>query len=1237
MLAFLDKISYGTPLIRRILFWLLSIFIVYVLVGFLVVPPVLKTVITDQCQSALNRKGTVERVAFNPLTLRLEADGIAVAKRQGEGNILSVDKIEATAGLSSIWRLAPVITELKLVNPSLDITFFGNGKYSFSDLIGARDETKKSPEKKEESTAVFPFALYGFEMSNATIVFDDRPHEKRHVISSMNLVVPFTSSFSSLRKEYTQPKFTAEVNGDPIEITGRTLPFDNTLRTEFKLGAVNVDLHQYWAYLPIETPLILESGRFTSDISLFFERPDAQRLNLLLGGGGSLADLKLKDSKEGTVLSLDKVSFQMNEYSLGDNHLSIKNVSLEHPYCKLIRTVGDEINWAAYFPAPKEEPSAAENATRTNDPGTGGDFTMDIQNLTMANGDLDWQDRAVAGGFKRVFKGLTVNCEHISTRDGEVSAFKGTLGKQEQFGITGSLALAPSLDGNATLTGKNISLPMLKPYYAEALPMELDSGNANFSVTVVLRPEAGATDVDVVAGTASLTNLALRKPDAKEPSLSLAELAVSGTTLDLKGQDLTIREVRLSKPDVKLVREKSGDIDLAQVFANNAEAPAAEAVALENKEDSAEKPKEEEASGWTANIEMVRVTDGSVAFRDLAIANPTTLSVHDLALDMDDITTRSGATMPFRLNARWGKNGGLEAKGKALLDPLKVNGTLKVNALGLRPLDGYLGEFSELLFANGAMNADLAYEYAANAKESTRVTGQVSLTNVQLRDNRGSGEFAGLNLLEVKDIRLTGEPYRLRLGTVSLRDPSISIEINEKGESNFRYALRIPQGEQQSPEQLAAEAKAEENAQPAASPAPEAAKGDTQKKDQAEQPEEDTISIGRVTMTDGKVRFHDASVKPAYTSTLSEMQLSATDLHRAENARPKFDFKGKFGPTPITIIGTCNPLISPPHFNLAISVSGMEMVPLTPYTLAYLAYPVEKGRLYADVKFKTDAWELTAENKFFVEQLVLGSKDKRPNAPNVPVQFGLSLLQDSKGDIQINLPIRGRLDDPDFRIGPIVFKAIINLFFKALTSPFSLIGSIFGGGSGGNMDFVVFDPGYSTLGIQAKSKLDTIIKALTERTKLKLEVDGVVDPDTDRKGLMKAIFEHKIRQQKYDDLSRKERAATTVDQVRVLPDEYKEYLFDAYKEEDDPEDVRPTTLFVVDEQPIDVMEKFIMDRIHVTDADLEELSVARAKAVKGYIIDKAPELTERVFLLDRKKDRRGKTGVPLHRADLGIK
>ena len=1211
MLAFLDKIPFGTPLIRRILFWLLTAFATYVLVGFLVIPPVLKAVILSQCESALHRKGSVDRVAFNPLTLRLEIDKLAVAKREGEGDFVSVDRIDASPSLSTLWRFAPVISHLHLRSPMLDITFFGDGKYSISDLIGARDPSKREPAPAEEKPGtVFPFALYGFEMTNATIVFDDRPHEKKHVISKLDLLVPFTSSFTSLKKEFTQPKFSAVVNGDPIKLDGRTLPFDETLLTEFKLGAVNVDLHQYWTYLPIETPLQLQEGRFTSEISLFFERPDAQRINLFLGGGGHLTDFKLADKQDGTVLSIKKLSFEMEKYSLGDNEMVLKSVTLDKPYFKIIRRQDSAVNWTGYFP--ESENAAAEAKDKD------ASLILNISKLALADGELDWQDRAVDGGFSHVFGPFAMTATDFST-SGEPCTFSASVGRAGILTLDGRASLTPPA-GEATLGGKGLQVPVYAPYFAHALPLALDSATLDFSVPVTFAEAGDEFTVSVNNGSLSLTKVALRKPDAKHPSLTLDELAVSGANVDLKGQDITVDEVRLTGPGALLVREKSGDLDLVRLFAaqekETTPAPAA------TKGDPVVKP-------WTGTIKAVRVSGGKVSLRDMTYDKPLTLGVSNLTAALDNVTSREEASIPYSVTAKWGGKGSMETKGKVVLSPLSADGKLALRSLPLAPLDKLLAEHTELLFASGNASADLDYGFKGGDKTELSVTGQASLKEVQLKDTAG-GEFAGLDGARLSDISLTGEPYRLNIGVLHLQGPRLTVDIDEKDGSNVRRAFRLPQPQPETADGEKIESKAIKEKEK---------QDDIALEKESEQPADtdDFVTIGKVSMDGGVLRFRDASVSPPYSSTISDMNLVLTGIAQTREARPKLDFKAKVGPTPLTMTGVLNPLVTPIYSDMALSVAGMEMVPLTPYTLKSLAYPIEKGRLYADVKFKTENWVLEADNKFFIEQLVLGPKDRRPGAPNVPVQFGLSLLQDSNGDMQLDLPVRGRLDDPDFRIGGLVMRAIVSLMFKALASPFSLIGSIFGGGDDANMDFVVFDPGRHSLDKAAEDKLDTVAKALNERKKLKLEVDGVIDPQVDRAGLTRHIFDTKIKQQKYDSLPRKERATTTVDAMVIDPGEYEELLFQAYKDEDDPDGVRPTSLFVVDRQPVAIMEKFILDRIKVTDHDLAELAVDRARAVKDYLIAKEPDLAPRVFLLDRKKDRKGKTGVSKHRADLGIK
>ncbi len=143
MLAFLDKIPFGTPRMRRIAFWIITTFVAYVLIGFFIIPPVVKSIIIDQSTSALRRETSVEKVYFNPLTLHIEVDGVKINKLEGDGQLVSVGSFTASPGLASIWNLAPVISYLHLRDLAVDITFFGNGKYSISDLFG-KPTTKKS-------------------------------------------------------------------------------------------------------------------------------------------------------------------------------------------------------------------------------------------------------------------------------------------------------------------------------------------------------------------------------------------------------------------------------------------------------------------------------------------------------------------------------------------------------------------------------------------------------------------------------------------------------------------------------------------------------------------------------------------------------------------------------------------------------------------------------------------------------------------------------------------------------------------------------------------------------------------------------------------------------------------------------------------------------------------------------------------------------------------------------------
>jgi hypothetical protein len=104
----------------------------------------------------------------------------------------------------------------------------------------------------------------------------------------------------------------------------------------------------------------------------------------------------------------------------------------------------------------------------------------------------------------------------------------------------------------------------------------------------------------------------------------------------------------------------------------------------------------------------------------------------------------------------------------------------------------------------------------------------------------------------------------------------------------------------------------------------------------------------------------------------------------------------------------------------------------------YAGYAIEKGKLSLFVKYKIENKQLTAENRVFLDQLTFGEAVDSPDATKLPVTLAVALLKNQNGEIDINLPIAGSLDDPQFSIGGLVVKVIVNLLVKAVTSPFAL-------------------------------------------------------------------------------------------------------------------------------------------------------------------------------------------------------
>ena len=241
------------------------------------------------------------------------------------------------------------------------------------------------------------------------------------------------------------------------------------------------------------------------------------------------------------------------------------------------------------------------------------------------------------------------------------------------------------------------------------------------------------------------------------------------------------------------------------------------------------------------------------------------------------------------------------------------------------------------------------------------------------------------------------------------------------------------------------------------------------------------------------MHFTDRFIKPNYSANLTELtgRLGAFSSQASDGQvqLADLDLRGRVeGSATLEVQGKVNPLAKPLALDIKGRVRDLELAPLSPYAVRYAGYGIERGKLSVDIAYLVQPdGMLTASNNIVLNQLKFG--DKVPDATaSLPVKLAVALLADRNGVIDINLPISGSLNDPQFSLGSVILKVIVNLITKAITAPFTLLASAFGGSGGEELGTVPFASGSAVLSAQAIAGLDKVAKVLTDRPVLIMTV-----------------------------------------------------------------------------------------------------------------------------------------------------
>jgi hypothetical protein len=376
------------------------------------------------------------------------------------------------------------------------------------------------------------------------------------------------------------------------------------------------------------------------------------------------------------------------------------------------------------------------------------------------------------------------------------------------------------------------------------------------------------------------------------------------------------------------------------------------------------------------------------------------------------------------------------------------------------------------------------------------------------------------------------------------------------------------------------------------------------------------IRIGQIEVIRGNVNFTDNFIKPNYTANMTGLGGTVTTLASDATEPATMSLAGKIDDdAPVDISGRLNPLAPKLFLDIEGRTKGVDLPRLTPYSVKYAGYPIVKGKLSMEVSYKVENDRLNANNHLFLDQLTFGDKVESPTATKLPVLLAVSLLTNTRGEIDINLPISGTLNDPKFSVGGIIIQVIVNLLTKIVTAPFAALASAFGGGE--ELGYVEFPAGSAALPAEQTKRVDTLAKALNDRPALKLDIIGRVDPGVDTEGTRKAKLDAKLRAAKVRQVVRAGGESVDPAKVSITEQERPALIAAVYDDEKIPDKPRNVIGFAKT-IPAPEMEALIVKNLAVTPEDLRALANQRATIVRKRLETDGKVSRERLFLVEPK-------------------
>lgn len=763
------------------------------------------------------------------------------------------------------------------------------------------------------------------------------------------------------------------------------------------------------------------------------------------------------------LASFDKLIVNLELSSLWRAGASFKEISIAQPYIRPVIRANGDLNFADLSKPFPEEPEPAEPEPPPR---------LFIELFRLTDGHARFEDRTLATPYATDLRPLSFELRDFSTTGSTDNAYdlRAQAGTGATLDWSGNFSLAP-LASAGRFKFANIDLTRHWGYVRDKAGFEVSSGVIGFDGNYDFSAGKAGTQFSFKLRELGVDGLGIRRIGEPADTAHFARLILANFAFDLGKNTASVEKVRVDGGSVQAWRDAEGNVNLAQITEPAGEAavpaapaPEAPAAPVPDPQPAADEPP------FVFSAPDIELAGLIVQVEDRQAEPAIKLMLDPFLVRVTGYSTAPGTTIGVVTEGKIDKTASLATDLRYALDPGELEGTVKLESFDLETIQPYLDRYTKMDLLSGLLTTDIAVTLLADG--GFAANGLVQVDRLRTVDKAQQEDFIKWDRLRAEGFSYDGRTADLRIKTLRLRGPYARVIIAADETINV-VEIMTP-----------------------ANPAPAYHATVQVATEQGPPPQDTKVRIDTVAIENGSLNFADFWIQPNYRVGIEQLNGDIVGLSSDETSRATLDLEGKVDRyAPATIKGTMNLLSAALFTDINLKFAGVDMTSVTPYSGRFAGYKIEKGKLSVDVTYRVENRALDAKQKFVIDQLQLGEKVESPDAISLPLKLAVALLKDKNGVIDIDLPMTGSLDDPKFKMGPLIWKAFVGLLTKIATAPFALIGNLFGGGP--EVNAVEFAPGSVTLDPTGVEKMSSVKKALIERPALQVDVPMAYSAELD--------------------------------------------------------------------------------------------------------------------------------------------